>query len=328
MKKRVLARLKQGGPVSGEELGKSLGISRAAIWKHIRELRREGYQIDSLPGQGYVFVSAPDSLLPEEVRTGLETRVLGQEIVYHRTVTSTQEVAREMAARGAREGTIILCETQSEGRGRIGRAWASPSGGVYFSIILRPLLRPTQALRLPLIAGLAVAQAIRGLTGLKPELKWPNDIIINDRKAGGILTEINAEVDRLHWIIMGIGLNVNTPGGLLPDEVKDLATSLQREQGNPISRVSLLQGILTELEQLYEDFRRSGFETARLKWKSMSYTIGKEVTVCSAAEEVTGRAVDIDSDGALIVVKSDGKRERIIAGDVTLKKNPGESDAG
>ncbi len=298
-----------------------MGISRTAVWKHIKELRHEGYRIDSLPGRGYSFVSAPDSLLPEEIKSELNTRVLGTEIAYHREVTSTQTIAKSLAVQGAREGTVVVAETQSSGRGRIAREWVSPVGGIYFSIILRPDIKPAEALQLPLIAGIAVARAIEKLTRLKPELKWPNDIIVNGRKAGGILTEMSAEVDRLEWITIGIGVNANTPQESFPPEIEGAAISLKEASGKHIPRVKLLQHILTELESLYDTFSKSGFELIREQWKALSNTIGSEVTISSATEQLTGRAVDIDSDGALIVQKDDGTQERIIAGDVSLRKS-------
>ena len=320
VKERILNRLRQGGPVSGEELGRSINMSRTAVWKYINELRREGYRIDSVPSKGYYFISAPDRLLPEEIKAGLNTRVLGQEIIHHQEAFSTQETAKSQAVQGAREGTVVVAETQSGGRGRIGRGWTSPSGGIYLSIILRPNIKPTEALRLPLIAGIAVARAIEKLIDLKPKLKWPNDIIIDDLKTGGILTEMSAEVDRLDWVIIGIGLNVNTPRKAFPPEVEGIATSLREVKGTDIPRIKLLQHILTELESLYDDFHQRGFESLRQQWKALSNTIGEPVRVISGTEETTGRAVDIDLDGALILQRDDGIRERIIAGDVSLRK--------
>ncbi len=320
MKGKILNRLRRGGPVSGEELGRTVGISRTAVWKHINGLRREGYRIDSLPGRGYSFVSAPDSLLPEEIKSGLNTHVLGTEISCYREVTSTQSIAKSMAAQGAREGTVIVAETQSGGQGRIARSWVSPVGGIYFSIILRPDIKPAEALQFPLIAGIAVARAIDKLTGIKPKLKWPNDIIVNDRKAGGIRTEMSAEVDRLEWIIIGIGLNVNTPHESFPPEIESSAVSLMEAGGKQVPRVKLLQYVLTELEALYDGFSKSGFELLREQWKALSNTIGAEVTISSPTEQLVGRAIDIDSDGALILQKEDGTKERIIAGDVRLRK--------
>ncbi len=326
-RKAVLDYLRRKKPVSGQELGNAIGVTRSAIWKYIKELREEGYQIDSVPSKGYYFLSSPDRLLPEEVTDGLDTRVLGRKIIYRQEVTSTQEIAREAAAQQAGEGLLVVSEVQKGGRGRVGRVWASLPGSVYFSIILRPDIKPTEALRVPLVAGIAVARAIHRQTGLETLLKWPNDIFINNRKAGGILTELSAEVDRLEWIIIGIGLNVNATIDSIPDHLKETATSIRIESGKEISRVKLLQLILLELESLYDEYTENGFEPLRRLWKSMSNTIEAEVVICSGTEEVSGKAVDIDSDGALILERADGNRERIVAGDISLRKVRGKQDA-
>ncbi|MFO8101956.1 MAG: biotin--[acetyl-CoA-carboxylase] ligase [Dehalococcoidia bacterium] len=319
MKEKILARLRHGGPVSGEELASMTGVSRTAVWKYINKLRLEGYRIDSVTGRGYYLVSAPDRLLPNEIKSGLSTRMLGGEIIYRREVTSTQAVAKSLASEGAVEGTVVVAETQSGGRGRIARGWVSAVGGIYFSIILRPDIKPTEALQLPLIAGLAVARGIEQLTCLNPSLKWPNDIILSGRKAGGILTEMSAEMDRLEWVIIGIGLNVNITSETFPPQVREEATSLMQAGGKQIPRVKLLQCILAELEALYDEFTESGFENLRQQWKKLSNTIGSEVTVSSSTEHLVGRAVDIDRDGALILQQKDGAQVRIIAGDVRLR---------
>ncbi|MCL0094129.1 biotin--[acetyl-CoA-carboxylase] ligase, partial [Dehalococcoidia bacterium] len=278
--------------------------------------RREGYRIESSPGKGYSLVSTPDSLLPEEIKAGLRTNLLGQQIAYHRELTSTQDAAKALAAQGANEGTIVVAETQAAGRGRIGRGWASPPGGVYLSIILRPAIKPSEALRFPLIAGVAVAQAIEQLTGLKPRLKWPNDVILEGRKAGGILSEMSAETDRINYIVIGMGINVNTERAHFPEEIAGIATSLREEYGKEVSRVQLVQEILAQLESLYEDFQISGFEPIRERWKALSNTIGARVSVRGEREQVEGAAIDIDKDGALILRKANGALERVIAGDV------------
>ena len=319
-KREIIERLRKGEPVSGEELGRTIGISRTAVWKHINELRREGYRIDSVPSKGYYFVSAPDALLPEEIKAGLKTQVMGRDIAYQKETPSTQEIAKALASQGVVEGAIVVAETQSGGRGRVGRQWSSPEGGIYFSVVLRPDMKPSAALRLPLVAGVAVAQAIKRNTKLAPKLKWPNDIMLQNRKVGGILTEMSAEMDRLDWVIVGIGLNVNTPHESFPEDVEGVATSLMEAGGKSIPRVKLLQDILFEFESLYHGLAISGFEPIRVKWKALSNTIGANVVVSMPTEKVTGTAVDIDSDGALILKKKDGSLERIIAGVVSLRK--------
>lgn len=318
MRETILHTLRHGGRISGEELGQALGTSRTAVWKHITALRREGYRIESSPGKGYLLVSAPDSLLPEEIKAGLRTSLLGQQIAYHRELASTQDAAKALAAQGAGEGTTVIAETQAAGRGRVGRGWASPPGGVYLSIILRPAIKPSEALRFPLIAGVAAAQAIEQLTGLKPGLKWPNDIILEGRKAGGILTEMSAEIDRINFIIIGMGINVNTERTRFPEEIRGIATSLREECGKEVSRLKLVQEILAQLESLYQDFQVSGFEPIRVRWKALSNTIGARVSISSEGKEVDGEAIDIDGDGALILQKADGTLERVLAGDVQI----------
>lgn len=320
-KREILERLRQGSPASGEDLGRAIGISRTAVWKHINELKRQGYVIDSVPGRGYRFVSAPDALLPEEIETGLKTRVFGRHIIYERETPSTQAIAKSLAALGAAEGTIVVAETQSGGRGRVGRPWSSPRGGIYFSVILRPDIKPGEALRLPLVAGVAVAQAIKRETNLEPRLKWPNDILIDSKKVGGILTEMSAEMDRLDWVIIGIGLNVNTLRGSFPHEVEERATSLMEAGGKEIPRIKLLQGILAEFESLYGNLSRHGFEPLRARWKELSDTIGVKVVVTLQSGQIRGLSEDIDSDGALILKRDDGSVERIVAGSIRLRES-------
>ena len=319
-KREILERLRNGEPVSGEELGRAIGISRTAVWKHINELKSEGYVIDSVPSKGYCFVSAPDALLPDEIKAGLKTRIMGREVAYQKETTSTQEIAKALASQGVAEGTITVAETQSGGRGRVGRQWSSPQGGIYFSIVLRPDMKPSEALRLPLVAGVAVAQAVKRNTKIAPKLKWPNDIMIQDRKVGGILTEMGAEMDSLNWVIVGIGLNVNTSHKSFPEDVEGIATSLMEAGGKSIPRVKLLQDILVEFESLYGELAKSGFEPIRARWKALSNTIGANVVVSMPTEQITGLAIDIDSDGALILKKENGSLEKIIAGVVSMRK--------
>jgi BirA family biotin operon repressor/biotin-[acetyl-CoA-carboxylase] ligase len=319
-KEDILNRLRQGNPVSGEDLGHAIGISRTAVWKHINELKSRGYIIDSVPSRGYRLISTPDALLPEEIKDGLKTHIFGRNIVYESETPSTQAIAKSLASQGTEEGTIVVAETQSGGRGRVGRPWSSPQGGIYFSIILRPDIKPGEALRLPLLAGVALAQAIKRDTKLSPRLKWPNDILLDSKKIGGILTEMSAETDRLDWVIIGIGLNVNTQHDSFPHDVEESATSLFEAAGREIPRVRLLQAILTEFESLYGNLAMSGFEPLRWKWKDLSDTIGANVIVSMPTGEVKGLAVDIDSDGALLLDKGEGDIERIIGGVLRLRK--------
>ena len=222
MDPELLQALREGGHISGEELGKRLKMTRTAIWKRVNRLRELGYEIASSPRRGYSLVSAPDLLLPEEIEPELHTKSFGKQIIFYHELTSTQDAARELARQGVEEGTVVIAETQSHGKGRKGREWSSvPGQGIQISVILRPKLRPSQSIQIPLVAGVAVAQAIIEVTSLKPRIKWPNDLMIGRKKVGGILTEMNAEIDRIDYVVLGIGLNVNTPQSQFPKEIRD-----------------------------------------------------------------------------------------------------------
>ncbi|MEE9611562.1 MAG: biotin--[acetyl-CoA-carboxylase] ligase [Desulfatiglandales bacterium] len=321
MKSEVLKALRERQPISGEELAKRLHISRTAVWKHINKLRGIGYQITSSPGRGYSLASVPDLLLPEEIEVGLNTDVFGRKIVFYLELSSTQDVAKQLAGQGEGEGTVIIADSQTHGKGRLGRRWSSPpQQGIYLSIILRPKIEPAQAVQIPLMAGVAVAQAIEKIRPLNPSIKWPNDLMINWKKVGGILTETSAEIDVIDYVVLGIGLNVNTPRSLFPDDIKESATSLTEECGEPVSRVKLLQVLLAELELLYMQFTTFGFEPIRERWKLLSNTIGAWVEIDGPEEKkMTLKAIDIDQDGALILQETDGSIRKVLAGDVTFR---------
>ena len=328
MKWEVLKALREQKHISGEELGQRLRISRTAVWKHINKLREIGYHISSAPRRGYTLISAPDLLLPEEIQVGLHTDVFGRKIVFYQELNSTQEAAKGLAQQGEAEGSVVIADSQTHGKGRLGRKWSSPPHhGIYFSIILRPKLEPSQAVQIPLVAGVAVAQAVEKTTSLDPKIKWPNDILTGGKKVGGILTETSAEIDVIGYVVLGIGLNVNTPKSLFPEEIEKSATSLAEECGETVSRVKLLQVLLFELELLYKQFTRFGFEPIREKWKHLSNTMGAWVELFETENSrVEGKAIDIDRDGALLVQKMDGSVQRFIAGDVTLKSPRGKKN--
>ena len=300
-------------------MGKKFNVSRTAVWKHVNELRRIGYEIDSSPRTGYSFVKSPDLVIPAEIALGLHTSIMGRRILYREEVTSTQDEAGEAARRGAEEGVIVISERQTKGRGRKGRLWASPPReGVYFSTILRPNLRPSQIIQIPLIAGVAVCKAIRRVTPLEPRIKWPNDITIGGKKVGGILAEMSCDIDRVDHIVLGIGVNVNTQCSLLPEPTRGIATSLAERCGEYVSRVRLVQCLLAEFDALYRTFLVSGFDTLREEWKALDSTVGSWVKVSDGNEEMKGKALDIDGEGFLLVRKENGDVKRIISGDVSL----------
>jgi len=319
MREAILKALREEGHISGAKLGERLNISRTAVWKHIGELRKRGYEIGSSPRCGYSFVKGTSLLIPEDIIPGLKTRVIGKHILHREEIASTQDIAKKMARDGAEEGTIIIAESQTEGRGRKGRSWVSPrDGGVYLSIILRPKLVPSRVLQISLVAGVAVIKAIKSVAPLKPKMKWPNDIIIGGKKVGGILTEMSCELDGVNYIVLGIGINVNTPAYLLTKLTEGVATSLAEECGEDISRVSFVQCLLTEFEDIYDKFLTTGFCPIREEWKAMNNTIGSRVKISEAEGEIEGEALDIDEEGFLLVRKENGDVKKIISGDVSL----------
>jgi len=302
MKGQILNALREcGGYLSGETLSEQLGISRVSIWKHIRSLKKDGYVIQASP-RGYRLVSSPDLLLPSEFP------FLEQRIHYFPRIGSTMDAARELAKKGAREGTIVIAEAQTRGRGRLSREWLSPEGGIYFTIILRPRISPAYAPRINLMAAIAVAATIRKLFGLKAELKWPNDVLIAGRKVCGILAEMDAEMDVVNFVNVGIGINANTS---VP-QFERTATSLKDMLGREISRKEFVSALLVELER-----QQPLLMTANLlkQWKKLSVTLNREVRVVSLGDEVVGQAIDIDATGALMLRDKDGSLRTVLVGD-------------
>ena len=304
MKRRVLEALRErSGYLSGETLANRLGTSRVSIWRHIRRLEKEGYLIET-SRNGYRLVSSPDLLLPFEF-PGLE-----QKIHYFSEIGSTMDAARELAKKGAGEGTIVIAEAQTHGRGRLGREWLSPKGGIYFTLILRPKISPVNAPRINLMASVAVAVTIRKLFGLDAGLKWPNDVLIEGKKVCGILAEMDAETDVVNFVNLGIGINANTS---IP-RFEKTATSLKHAVGEDISRKELLGALLVEIEH-----RQASLMEASLleEWRKLSVTLGKDVRIVAPGEVIVGRAIDVDATGALIIREGNGSLKKAVAGDCT-----------
>ncbi len=299
--------------LSGEEISRSLNISRAAIWKYMQELRKDGYEIEAVPHLGYRLVSSPDKLFVWEIKFGLNTKRMGQNIIYHDTVTSTMDAAFKVGMEGASEGTVICAESQTKGRGRMGRSWISPKGkGIYFSILLRPKLPPSEVAKLTLMAAVAVAEAVKNVAGVEAQIKWPNDLLVGRKKLAGILTELNAEMDRVKFVVIGIGLNVNASVSQLPSG----ATSLKNEAKRSFSRVEVLQEILREIEKWYGRLSVQGFDLILDRWKELSLTLGKRVRIADPSGFIEGEAANIDTDGGLLIRQDTGVIVKKMAGDV------------
>lgn len=324
MKTKILEYLRSnpGVYISGEEISRDLGVTRTAVWKHVQSLKDEGYEIESSRRLGYRLVVVPDRLLPAEILRGLRSRVFGRKIQYFRSVSSTNLIARELAREGEDEGTLVVAEEQTQGRGRLGRNWISPSGtGIWMSLVLRPAIAPVDAPRLTLAAAVAVAEAVREVTGVSPGIKWPNDLLAEGRKFCGILTEMDAEIERVHFVILGIGINVNLRKADFPEPLRTQATSLREVCGHPISRQELLCRVVECLEERYLETVSERFGEVLAAWRAHSVTLGQPVTVTSVAGTIEGLAEDVDADGSLLVRLDSGILKRVLAGEVTLRRS-------
>ena len=314
MQEKILDFLKKKPDyISGEEISSHLKISRQALWKHIQELKEIGYDIVAVPHLGYRLISSPDRLFPSEVNRKLNTQFVGRKIYYFNAVSSTMDIAMQLGIKGAPEGTLVLAETQTKGRGRLNRQWFSPKyKGIYLSLILRPKILPNQAPILTLMSAVSICEAIGEITSLEPKIKWPNDITMQNKKLGGILTELNAEMDSVRFVIIGIGLNINNDKKILLAG----ATSLREQKKENINRLELLQEILRRIEANYLLCQENNSQSIIRKWRHFSTTLGERIKVICQKEHLEGEAIDIDTDGGLLVRKDSGIVEKVMAGDV------------
>lgn len=317
MDERILDFFKKrdGGYVSGEELSEALGISRTAVWKHVEKLRDEGYDIAASPHLGYKLISAPDRLTGIELKWELNTELIGKKIYSYKEIGSTNEAAYDLAMSGEEEGSVVVAEYQTKGRGRMGRKWISPKGkGAYFSMILRPDILPREISSITLLSSLAVAKTIREKLGLKALIKWPNDVLINSGKVCGILTEMNAEPDKINFIVLGIGININTKEEMLPEG----ASSLMAEKGEEVSRLEFVRQLLECIDKYYKIFNSGKISDIIKEYKALSAVLDRRVQINYHNRLVSGHVLDVDKEGALILRMDSGLNERILAGDVTM----------
>ncbi|MCM8799662.1 MAG: biotin--[acetyl-CoA-carboxylase] ligase, partial [Candidatus Omnitrophica bacterium] len=289
--------------ISGEDISRHLKISRAAICKYVHQLKELGYDIVAVPHLGYHLIRTPDRLFPEEILYNLDTKFIGKNIYYFETVTSTMDIANQLILKDTPEGTLVVAESQTEGRGRLGRSWFSPKyKGIYVSLILKPSIFPNQAGLLTFLCAVSVVEAINELTSLDTKIKWPNDIILSQKKLGGILLELSAEMDRIHYAIVGIGINVN-------NTKKDLitgATSLKEEKAQHIDRVRLLQEILRRIEFNYLEFKNDKGSYLLRRWRMFNDSLNRRIKIISKHQIWEGVAVDVDTDGALLLREDSG----------------------
>ena len=307
--------------VSGAQLAEQLAISRAAVWARMDDLRQAGYNIEAGPHFGYRLVSSPNALHADDLLARLgTTKVIGRDIRVFEETTSTNDVIEKLARDGVKEGVVVFAESQTKGRGRLGRKWMSPTHqGLWFSVLLRPKLSPQETTQLTVASATALRRAIKKVTGLAADIKWPNDLLIGGKKVVGILTEMSAEVDCVRHVILGIGVDVNQAD--FPPELRALATSLKIAAGGEnICRAELATEILRELDADYARIGAGKFSQLADEWETACATIGKKVSVQMGSRQIRGCAEALDDDGALLVRTEHGHLERVIGGDVTLEK--------
>ncbi len=313
MKQSILEMLRSGEYVSGEKISRKLGISRAAVWKHIKALREEGYDISSSTNRGYCLTAPPDKITEYEIKTGLKTSVMGQNVKYVRSTDSTNNEAKRHCDEP--DGTLFTAETQTGGKGRLGRAWTSPEGGgIWMSLLLKPLIPPSRAPEITLIAGLAVCRALEEFGA---QIKWPNDVVINGKKVCGILTEMSAEMERVNYIICGMGINVNISE--FPGEIADKATSLRIETGKSYARAPIIRRVTEEFEPLYGEYLKNRLKNIIAGYERLCVNIGRRVSVLYDSGAVTGTAVGIAEDGRLIVDIGGENRIYVSSGEVSVR---------
>lgn len=308
--------------VSGADLAGQLGISRTAVWARIEELRHLGYDIEAGPHFGYRLVSVPDALHADDLLARLhKTKIIGRDVRVFEQTTSTNDVIEKLARDGVKEGVVVFAESQTRGRGRLGRKWISPGyKGLWFSVLLRPEMRPQEATQLTVVSATALRRAIRAETGLNPEIKWPNDILVNGKKVAGVLTELSAELDRVKHVILGIGVDVNLSPGEFPADLRKQATSLKIETGRAVSRPELATAILQELDNDYLRACSGQFSKIADEWEAHCQTIGRDVTIQMGDRRIAGRAESLGENGELLLRTEHGHLERINGGDVTIEK--------
>ena len=319
VKTEILKAIKEeNGFVSGQELCDRFGVSRTAVWKAIGQLKEEGFQIEAVRNKGYRLLSSDDVITEAELMSSMEGGFI-KKIVYYEETDSTNIRARKLAEEGAPDGTLVVTDFQSAGRGRRGRMWVSPSGtGIFMSLILRPDILPSSASMLTLVAALAVYDGIKEMTGLETVIKWPNDIVAEGKKLCGILTEMSAELEGIHYVVTGIGINANMTG--FPEEVGEAATSLRILTGGPVRRSRLIAAVMKAYEEYYEKFKSCGSLTGLMDvYNEHMANLGREVKVLDPVGAYTGKALGIDEKGELIVEKADGKVVRVVSGEVSVR---------
>jgi len=307
----------KGTYISGQALSSALGMSRAAVWKHIEKARAMGFSIEASPSKGYRLDASGAPFNGVEVSSGLSTEYIGRDIRFFRSIDSTNKKAFELGRAAAPEGTAVIADSQTGGKGRLGRKWESPAGvNLYTSVILRPAIEPRRAHNLTFVAAVAAAETVESFSPVRPTVKWPNDILIDGKKVAGILLEMDSEPDRVRFIVVGIGVNININVSRMPEAIKSIATSLREKRGEDTDRASFAGVLYSRLEKWYKIYKGSGLAPVMEAWKGFFASTGRRVTVRSFDTVTEGVCMGVDTDGALLVKNDSGVTERVVSGDV------------
>lgn len=320
MKARILALLRDRNDyVSGQELCDSFQVSRTAVWKAVEQLRKEGYRIEAIPNRGYLLATGNEVFGRHELESRMDTKWAGRPVCFYETLPSTNLQAKLDAENGAGEGTLVVADMQTAGRGRRGRTWSSPpKTNVYFTLILKPDYAPELASMVTLVMGLAVTEGVRVTCGLDAGIKWPNDIVINGKKVCGMLAELSVERDFIHYIVMGAGINVGLQE--FAPEIAATATSLQQECGEKVPRAVLVANVMKAFEECYEIFRtEQSFASLRQRYNDLLVNKDREVLVLDPKGEFKGVSLGINETGELLVKREDGTVTEVYAGEVSVR---------
>ncbi|MEG0296666.1 MAG: biotin--[acetyl-CoA-carboxylase] ligase [Clostridium sp.] len=321
MKYSLLSILKNSNDyVSGELISTELGVTRASIWKYIKSLKSEGYIIEGISNKGYKLISSPEIINEFEIKSNLETTFIGHNIFHFASIDSTNKKAKELAKKDAIDGSLIISDEQSIGKGRFDRTWISPKGGLWLSLILRPLISPQDASKLTMLAAASLHKTLEEFN-IDINIKWPNDLLIKGKKFSGILTEMNGDMDKINYIVLGIGINTNIDEDIIPNELKDKSTSLKIETGKSISNIDVLCTFLKNFESDYIDFTNTLDLTTTINlFRKHSNIINKNVTVHTIRNSFNAKCIDIDSDGNLVLIDDDGNTVIQNSGEISLSK--------